>query len=236
MCHLRLFHPFVPACFTKFLGGGGRGPETSKMHRNDTFQGQPCCFESNSTSFQTHSPVLCRVLPNAPRVDVDEVLRDRSRSRDRTSERRRRRWRHSSSDSDSSSSRSSCERRSRHRRREEPRRKVLRPTSNILRDRKSPLRVKSHRRSHKSYWQHDDRDEDESTCNKYFDNTSGYEKKSNWKERETIVPREGKAVRNREVLKPKKLQEKELKDEGRSKLSNFVEKSRDSDEHDSGVK
>ena len=107
-----------------------------------------------------------RVFPDAPRVGVDSPprRRSRSRSRERSRERyklKRRRW---SSGSDSDSSHSSTERYPKHRdkKREEPRRKVLKPNgNNITRSSTTDFNDDHYRRG--SYWLHDDRNYEKSS-------------------------------------------------------------------------
>ena len=146
------------------------------------------------------------MFPDAPRVGVDSPLRGRSRSRSRSQERsrekrklKRRRW---SSGSDSDSSHSSTERhpKLRHRKREEPRRKVLKPNgNNIPRSSRTGGNDEHYRRG--SYWLHDDRDYDKRSSVHVQENKTMQKKLTKKTSTE-------KRTSHREVLMPSKLQEK----------------------------
>ena len=146
------------------------------------------------------------MFPDAPRVGVDSPPRrrslSRSRSRERSRERhklKRRRW---SSGSDSDSSHSSAERYAKHRdrKREEPKRKVLKPNgNNIPRSSATDSNDDHYRRG--SYWLHDDRNYDKRSSVHVQENKAMQKKLTKKTSTE-------KRISHREVLMPSILQEK----------------------------
>ena len=157
---------------------------------------------------------LCRVLPDAPRVDVDSPPRERSRSRERSRERHKLKRRRYNSDSDSDTSHSSAERSSKHRhsKRREPKRKVLKPnSSDIPRSSRAGERYATRRRSHGSYWLHDDRDYDDYKKG----NSSDKQDSKSMQKKLSKKPSTEQKTSNREVLLPSKLQEKKEYQNGR---------------------
>lgn len=158
--------------------------------------------------------LFCRVLPDAPRVDADSALCERSASKERSPERRKLKRRGPDHDSDSDSADDS----SRRPKRDQPKRKVLKPSgNNIPQSHRSKGKAVYYKKPRASYWSHDDRVDERYKSNDKSGSARQHMQKSVQRKSGQNTSSCEKKSSDREVMMPSKVHEKkesEQKTEG----------------------